>query len=230
MRARAAAFAVAIGTVLALVAAPVARAAPLQISFEGVISDFEDPDGVLDGSVGVGTPFSGSVSFDSSAADSNPSPNEGEFAFALPPYALAFAVGNYALVPSAELGVSTVSVLPFPGDAVIFAPRGGASVSGPLSLPVDGVTFNFRYDDPNGTTLSSTDLADVPFALASWPRVSVLFGIDVLFDPDLGDINSAFMGGAVTSLSIVPEASALVLLVASGLVLWVGWTRPTPGA
>ena len=196
-----------------------ARAATIQIDFSGTVTTFED-DGALDGSIGVGTPFSGSVTFDPSASDTNAALDVGTYDFPVPPNALSFTAGSYTVTSLLSFGVDTVVDAGGldPGDHVIFQTSSDVSLSGTLSAELDGLAFNFRYGDPDGGTLTSDALGDVPFGLAGWPSVEIVFIVDV-FDSETNESATAVVSGPVTSLSVVPEPSAWALLaIGSGLL------------
>jgi hypothetical protein len=217
MRVRLQRLALAVG--VGLLALPMAApAAPIQILFSGTITYFEETGTVLDGSVEVGTPFSGVLSFDTGAADGNPSSTFGSYSFAVPPYGFSFAVGGYSFASNTAFSATTV--VSSTSDHVVFSP-GPVSLSGSIALPIDGYAFNLRYDDPGGATLASDALAAVPFALVSWPSVTVAWEIDV-FDEETNEFATAFMSGAVTALSVVPEASCAALLGVAGALLCAG--------
>jgi hypothetical protein len=182
-----------------------ASAASVTFEFSGVVTEVFDPEyfpgdaGWIDASVGVGTPLTGSYTFDSAATDLDPNASIGRFHFPAPA-TMEIRVGNYTFrsggVSSDRLAIIVEDGAAFDGytagaiEMEGFGPfPGGATSVGPF------LVGRWLLRGPT-TQLSSAELPLAPPPLSGWTgnRVEVfLEGQDRIFT----------IAGAVTS--IVPE-------------------------
>ena len=190
-----------------------AEAASVLVEFSGVITDYGDPDGMTDASIGNGTRLSGSVAFESTAAPSEPLETYYLYEFSVPPWAMTLSVGDYAYHANATIGASVQ-------DRPVGAPESG-----------DGFGFNTTVQSPNQVPgsdpslilelvivpisndfLSSNSLADVPWGLVDLEHVT---GYASMY---MASSQGVFVGVAtLDSLAVtVPEPEPLA---AAGLLL-----------
>jgi len=210
---------------LASTLAPAARAALIRVDFAGVVDDVVDDyvgvpgfEPLLDGSIVVGTLFSGYALYEDTQSPEDSTPTSARYVFVTPPGELEVSVGNYTAV-AGPLGPPYGATPGFQIDlqngfsdsyyvfttAVLAA--GDIGGSGVLA----GTHFSFYVDDTSATALASTALADVPISLASWSFSQFEF----IIEDDLSGL--AAVHGSLTSLTatVVPEP-ATWLLVAIG--------------
>jgi hypothetical protein len=191
--------------------APVSAAATsVTLSFSGTFDEVSDEEGISDGSVTGGTPFSALVTFDDSATDLDSSPNEGVYGFATPPWSMVVVFGSYTLATSDQFLINVIDDVAAE-DVVILA--SGVSVAGPLQTEFEDADLEIDLFDSSASALNSDALASVPFDLDSWPDARLFFTIRT------ADTEFDFSGsGPVESLVLLPEPS-LALLSLGGLVL-----------
>ncbi|UCG59075.1 MAG: PASTA domain-containing protein, partial [Phycisphaerales bacterium] len=93
--------------------AALAKAAPVTISYEGVITSVSYPEGKLDGSVVVGGTFSGQYTFESTQWDESSHPRFGQYRFfekAPAGMTMSVTVGNYTFETSSTSAHSEIWV------------------------------------------------------------------------------------------------------------------------
>lgn len=132
---------------IAALAAP-AQGALVTWLFDGTVNFVTDTHAVLDGSVFVGTPLSGVITYDTSLVDGIPAdPTIGEYYQAAPPGAFAVHVGNDAM------SLSAFRIVVY--DNFVF----------PMQPPFDEVDFNVTelvaFPGVVGASISQFDLAPV---------------------------------------------------------------------
>lgn len=167
--------------------------------FTGEITSVKDTSGLLGGAVVVGTPFSGSFTFESTTFDSNAALDVGWYANANTDIS-GFLGGLGFSGPG--LGTNAVSV------------TNGAAGSGPdrldsfgsVDLIADGLTFWLSLIDSSGTAFVNDDLPVAPPDLNSFDSATIRFLRQT------GDID---LLGEITSLT--PDPSTLSLLVFGSL-------------
>lgn len=204
---------------LALAVGAPASAAPITVSFTGTVSTVTDDAGLLDGSIGVGTPYAGSFSYDPALLpDSEPDPNSGTYWIDPASFSLSLAIGSYSISydPLASSGAATVQ-----NDAAIVLQDQYAlnvdDVVGLESLPALLVSTYVQVllTDSTQTTLGSDSLVALPYTDAAWDGRILQLGAEVELEP--GVFADVFLEG---TLSILPEpASALLLAPLALLVL-----------
>ncbi len=215
-------FVVAIG----LAAFTPARSAPILIGFDGVIdASAGDPPG---GSVSDGTPFTGTLAYDSSAPNSEPDVPTllGLYLFDLPPSGLQVSVAGSSYETDPGAVAFRIKIGP-PGCFDVFTGFGVPCNSqdpnqvfredfdavSESNLAIDGVDYSislFQRRDIGGPPFDLEDFGQLPQSAEM--LASQLAGAQ------LAITGSGFsISGTVTSAVAVPEPST-VLLLASGLV------------
>lgn len=188
-----------VGWVITTSAEP-ARGEVVTWDFAGNITSVLDSSGLLGGAVSVGTPFSGSLTFDSSTPDSDPDPDLATYQGTL--------VQLSGLIGSVPFGgpiigqdrITIANGLPSVGSDA-FNVFSGTDLGGqPMS-------FILNMNDPTGNAFSSTDLPVGPPDLALFDSVTIRFftqqqGIDVkgeitVLTPDPGTLWLLGAGAAV---------------------------------
>lgn len=224
-------------SLIAFAALP-ASASPITVYYTGTVSSltfhkpippFWDsepyPDSITgyDGSFGVGSPFSGSITFDRSIPDRDPRSTDGDYDLdaAVSPWSATLTVGNYAFGFGDRLSDIFIrndsGAPPASVDSVSFYLEG--------FYPRSPYPWEVRFalalrDAVMASALGSDRLDAVPFALAAWPEASVTFTSGVSLDA------SDFTGsGTLQSLYSVPEPRGLFLLLLGMASLRIGRAR-----
>jgi hypothetical protein len=200
-------------------------AANVTVSFSGTIdslSILEDPFAPwiwhgYDGSFTVGSPFSGSLTFDDSTSDSNADVQVGNYSFDTPPFTAILQVGGYTL--SSISGRNTAQIFndSFPqtypnglDEISLFVED--VSVLGAPGFPSSESYFVLELEDFTGSALGSDALASVPFSLAPWDQARISFSLR-----RADSLSSFVSAGPIASQSVVPEPS-------TALLIWLGAT------
>ena len=207
-----------------------ASAAVVTLDFTGTVYDVDDrgSSSLLDGSVATGTPFHLHVDYDESTlpseTHSSPTDASSRWIFAVPPNQVSFSVGNY-LALAGPLGGDPAN----PDGFVVDLGDGSAGQPDAYAVlgngPVTGgsgalqATFRVSLYDSTGTAVASTQLASVPFDLASWDPWSAngswsVGQIIISDDPRSGE---AAVTGRIESIAVsrVPEPFAGLLAAAA---------------
>lgn len=176
-------------------AAPAASAGLVTWEFGGVITAVDDPLGIATGLVDVGSPFSGSFTFDPTTPDTHPDlPRLGRFNNAI--VDLDGVVGNLAFSGAGTFN----SIRVF--DRIAWAETDSYNISVvDLMTPMLGETsdLSFILQDSTGEVFSDDSLPAIP------PHFdSTFFRLQTASE-------NVVLTGEITS--VVPEPSALVLLV-----------------
>ena len=190
-------------------------AAPITVFFTGSVILVDDPGSRLDGSITVGTPFSGSLSYDPAAlADTLPDPSEGayypdpadfSFSVVIGSYSLAYDSGSAGLV---EIGVHDNAPL-FLHDTYNVVPNGLTGLESIAGL-VDS-SLQVFLGDSTQTALTSDSLSAVPLTTAAWDLRSFLLDLRV----DAPSLSEASVEGDIEFLA-VPEPEGGLLLALGG--------------
>ena len=210
----------------ALVAAP-AGAVPLRVEFSGAIAALQDPNGIGDGSIVVGLPFAGSVTFDTTLSDQFERADRSRYnpVFDDPlPFEFSVDIGSnsfFVNLPSLMGGGALAQIDIF--DGLPSAANGGnvdvfelAVVflgSTPPGLFAREVGATLALTAPGGRTLTSNALAQVPFDLVAFPDAQLLF--EFVVPPRPGDTQrccTLSAQGRIDRLRVVPEPGAAGLL------------------
>ena len=189
----------------------------LQIDFSGVIDEVSDgaANPLFQGTIAVGTPFSGQLLYDDALAPSATTPSTALHDVLTPPGSFVAALAGYAMQAGA---------LALPGDPAGYVIRlqndvgdaYGASADADVTSGSFGgsgslanIAFSILLEDyVTSTALSSTLLADASLDLGDWVTARFAFEVvDSSFD-------FATARGPITSLTVttVPEPATALLL------------------
>ncbi len=203
------------------VATSTAGASVITVAFSGSIVEVQDPTRIGDGSIVVGTPFSGSFTIDTTTPENKVvNPDHPRIAFFTPgwdgiPFEFSARIGQQSFL--VNLPLSSMDLGPRAGfdvlDGLPLDPNGGdvdqfrfgtafASGSSP-ALSEQATAVTLLLSAPGGRAISSTSLARIPFDLAAFPDAQL-----TLF---MGD--SGFWAlGRIDRLAVAPEPGAAGLL------------------
>ncbi len=205
-----------------------AEASAASVTFElaGVVTQVFDSevlpgdDGWIDSSIGIGTPFTGTYTFDPAAPDLDADPGVGRFQFPTPA-GIEIRVGNYvfrsgggtsdrlvivvqdgALSDAYVVGTPSMEATgPFPGGATLLGP--GSNLTGVWSLR------------GSPSQLTSSALPTAPPPLSGWTGNQLRVAYEV---------QETIFGFEGTVTTIVPEPGSGALTgVACALLAW--WRR-----
>jgi hypothetical protein len=196
-----------ISALAVLLAATPVSATVLQIDFSGVIDELSDDASLFQGTISVGTPFSGQLLYDDTLAPSSSTPIAAQHIVLTPPGSFAAALAGYAMQADAlyEIQVQNGVGDAYRASADADVTSGSFGGSGSLS----NVAFSILLEDYlTATALASTLLADASLDLDDWVTARFAFEVvDSSFD-------FATARGPITSLTvtIVPEPATALLL------------------
>jgi hypothetical protein len=153
-----------------------AVSASVTFQFQGTVTALYD-DGVpygtpwLDGSLQVGTPFSGAYTFDPDTPDANPEPSRGRYPQTTPPAQFYVDVGNYrffSLPSNPDLSVIVLNDDPLDTYFVGSASNDATGSFG-FGLPLGQYTaFGWELETGRPGPLSSDALPTSPPTLSAW--------------------------------------------------------------
>ena len=216
----------------------VASATVVTIDFTGNVENVYD-EGLLDGSVSIGTPFHVRVVYDDAASPeyADAGNRTATWSFSTPPFECSMTVGNYSMIPgpdyAGDSGPSDFHVQLAEGggaDDYNIAASGARVLSGVLggALPVRSGFYASLHSSP-GTALDDyLDLASVPLILGAWanneysPVIGAEFYQLTASDEDPPGLYAS-IGGRIAALEYsVPEppasATAIAFLLASFMI------------
>ena len=191
--------------VLGVIAQPLGAAA-LTLALSGTITDVNDPDDMLGGSVTVGEAWSATIVIDESSPDSEPDPTLG-FYYSGDETTFPFTIllANHTVTPSVGMGVQFEVRNEF-SDGINW---GVFPVEGLPGFDTDASIHLFRQF---GGALDDDTIAGVPWDLTEWPEANLEISM-------FSDESAAFISGSVDSLAVVPEPAVSLLLVLGLLAL-----------
>lgn len=200
-----------------LLLAPAAGAAPVTVLMTGTWNVFEDTGGVLDGSVGLGTAFTLTFSYDDATPDDDPSSSAGYYLFGGGAYTLEIETGNYTISASPTSTTELALTVTGGGGGDLTLYTEGFDVAGPGSPSFGFLSYlnPSAFGLPAGT-FSSDALVGLPWGALAGALNVYFFGSD-------DGVDFVELSGEPTSLTVVPEPGSAVL-VALGLA-WVGARR-----
>lgn len=181
------------------VAAP-ARAGIVTWEFGGEIDQVRDTSGIFGGALTVGSPFSGSFTFDTSTPDTNP--DSGVSSFENPLQDLSGQIGGFGF-SGPIFGVSSFEITDgAAGSDDIF------SLSSSVFLNGEGLNFLLTLIDSTGTAFSDDTLPTVP------PDLSLFDSATIHLLRQTGDLA---IDGTISFL--VPEPGTLCLLAVGAVAI-----------
>jgi len=194
---------------LALALASAASAAFITVGFTGTVLEADDPEGITNGSVGVGAPVTGSLTFDDNVLPNSPGfPNLVTYSIPTPPSSMTIHAGSYTL-DAAGLNATVVDYAPLDDP---YSDVFQILTTHPYPGGLPGVTganasahFGLVLADSTRNALSSGTLAAVPLTLAAWNSAEIDFG----FDTDTGSFQT------VIRIDSLPEPSVFALALAA---------------
>lgn len=195
-------------TLFLLASSVPAWAVPITFAFSGTITEVADLEKLLDGSVAVGTPFSGYYRFESTMIDRDPSLEYGDYVSPADPGPTYSLPADPTLIMSVQVGDYAITA-PFRriwltnGTADWYTSRSDEVEAFGVAIGWMGMTLI----DRDGTMLASDQLPLTPPSLSSADVRWFSIG-------NGGDAGGALsVGGTVESLVLVPEPNALALLL-----------------
>jgi hypothetical protein len=216
-----------LASTLLAVAQP-ALATPIALSITGSVTSISDPDSALDGSVTVGAPFTGLVSYETPGMA-----QRGGTSFPTPPAVISLEVGSL-LVSSGppSTGQLVITVLDGTYFGVSYqepdqpAGEGGDWIGFRIALPASNgplvQSLRFEFVDPSGQAVFDPSVPTGPLDL------DLLTGSLRLSASGVGG-PTFVVHGTVDSVALVPEPST-ALLVAGGLALLYAARAPLNAA
>lgn len=184
-----------------VVSTPTARAELITFEFTGHINYLEGDLGFLGGSIFIGTPFSGSYTFESTTPDAAPlNPANGEYYGALRGFSVQVGPHVFSEVGTANrISVVHITEGEDTGDAYLVGPGRSFELLG------EEVSLTMLLLDYSAT-------AFVNDTLPLFPPDLTLFDDQVFQILDRSPFPDFFVAGEVTSLTLVPEPTSLTLL------------------
>lgn len=179
-----------------------ACASPITVAFEGTLAEVDDPGNALGGGFAVGTPFSGTFTFDPDATSPGPLPSV--FELASPGFTLAMggfsfdladatgATGLVAIGDDIDDGAALVDVW-----GLVFSTTNGQAIDYAIAL-LDG----------DATELGSSDPVAI-VGLEGWEEAELRIGPGVQIAGDGVDFTVA---GPIGSFGVVPEPGTAALI------------------
>ena len=189
--------------------APPARATLITIEITAEVDSVYDPFGYLEGNIGVGDIITGSYTYESTTADTNPSAYVGDYEHFASPAGIFLTVGGFQFSTDPTSVNFLVSVCnaggPYDRDNYLLISYNNLALSN--GTLVDHISW--QLDDPTGNALSSDALPTTPPLLDDWQSI-----IGLRLD---GERGGYIVDAHVTSA--VPEPATIVLFVIGALLL-----------
>jgi hypothetical protein len=192
-----------------------AASAPAEIVRIGLTAEitYVDPYSQwLDENFKLGDIITGSYTYDTSAPDTNPSPNVGDYRYNSPPFGVSLNCNGFTF----ETDPQNVNFLLEVGDNHVYSSWDHYLIysysNRPLSNDIRISLISWNLDDASGTALASDALPVVPPPLDKWDHD---WGVRVYFGPKGGSSISA----DVSSVYVIPEPSCILLFASGALSL-----------
>ena len=182
--------------------------------FAGTVGSFTDSHGVLDGSVGVGTPFDVSITYETDLVDAVPAdPTVGDYHQSVPPGAYVAHVGSYTIaVPMMRIIVydDYVAMSQPAYDQILFNSEAAFSFPGVSGAQIDQTSIGLLGVDTSA--LSSDALPASPPALSAFEPSSHFYSLLGCIETEVShgscSAESIEIGAHLTSLPEPAESSA----------------------
>lgn len=188
--------------------ATVLNAEIITFAFSGTVTEVEDPCEILDPSIIVGSAFNGSYTFNSDAIDRNPDPRWGRYggSQAVPDvFSMSVVVGNKVFEPIRSASISV-------DDEVTYDSYG-------VHVGIDPEAFDYAavelFLGGEADFLDSDSLPITPPLLEE--TFSSVLGISYM--SVLNPFSNVLVGGTLSSLTLVPEPTTILVLALGGLLL-----------
>jgi hypothetical protein len=170
-----------------------ASCAEISIEITATVSLVDDPDNLLHNAVAPGDIMTGIYTYDSSAVDSNPLPQVGDYFYSTAPNGIRLNVNGltFATDPrDVNFLLELVNDYNNSDNYVVISYNNFFSVSA-TGMPVMNI-IDWQLDDPTQTALSSTALPRNAPVLSNWQSI---FGLSISSDGE----NHFFIRANVTS-------------------------------
>jgi hypothetical protein len=184
-----------------------AAAATVSVLMSGVWNSFSDTGNQLDASVGLGSAFSLTFTYDDQTPDTNPDPEFGVYDFAAGAYTLTFTTGNYVF-SVAPTSPASLEVTSSPTDDSIALLAYGWTATGPGSPVFPALS----YLNPSALALPTSTFASD--ALVGLPWSSLAGVLNVYFFGSPNGVDFVELSGEPSTITTVPEPGTAVLLAA----------------
>ena len=201
---------------LACLAGGEAQAVPIDFKFKGeVTSTFFDPVDPFAGSIGLGTPFVGFYTFESTTPDAIADPSVGSYSNFGAPFGMSVNIGGVSFVTGEFLNIGVANDIGPGVDQYTVLGQEGTPLVDPISLSIE-----IFLEDPAGTASNSDALPLTPPELSSFARRDFfLDGIRTVGN----DIFQFQIQGTLTALALPEPSTGLLLTI--GLA-GMGFMRP----
>jgi hypothetical protein len=209
--------AVAVALAAIFIARP-AAAATVSVLMSGVWSSFSDTGNQLDASVGLGSAFSLTFTYDDLTPDQDPDPEFGVYDFAAGSYTLTFTTGNYVFSVAATSTASLEVTNSPSGDSIALLAFDWTATG-----PGSPVFPSLSYLNPGALALpTSTFSSD---ALVGLPWDSLAGVLNVYFFGSENGVDFVELSGEPSTITTVPEPGTALLLAAGIAALATGARR-----
>ncbi len=172
---------------IALVTGPVwnpatASCARVRIDIIATVSLVDDPDNLLNNAVSPGDTVTGTYTYDSTAVDSNPLEQVGDYHYTAASNGIRLNVNGltFATDPAGvDFLIELVDNYEGSDNYVLHSYNNLFAVSAPGPIVMN--TIDWQLDDPTQTALSSTVLRATPPVLSNWQSI---FGLNIMSSGD----------------------------------------------
>lgn len=154
-----------------------ANCAQLRIVIRATVSFVDDPDNLLNNSVAPGDIITGIYTYDSSAVDSNPLEEVGDYRYTTPPNGIRLSVNGltFATNPAdVDFLLEVVNNYQNLDNYLLISYNNLFAVSAMGEFVMN--TIAWQLDDPTQTAMSSAELPRTPPVLSNWQSI---FGLTI---------------------------------------------------
>jgi len=203
--------------ILHSLAAP-ARASTITVQASGTWQSANDKDGLLDGSVGVGTPFVLTFRYDDGSSGTDTPGGGRTYDFPAGSFELSLATGHYVFsvkpTSAASLDISSGGT----SDSIAVLAYGFNAIG-----PSAPVFSNLAYLNPSNLALPAGTFSSN--ALVGLPWASLAGLLDVYFFGSPNGVSFVEFDGTPTTITVVPEPVTLELVCVGLALLGLGARR-----